>query len=392
MNHIRSLDGVRALAVIVVVLFHFGYAPFGWIGVQIFFVLSGYLITNILLHDKVLPLGAYMKRFYLRRTLRIFPLYYAFILVLLAVYLLRGRPAGLSDDWLCLFTYTKNFGRLFRPEDGSGWSQHFWSLSVEEQFYLAWPLVVYLLPRKMFSKLVVALIVVIPLTRFVASRYLLAHGYPLSYVGTFCYFATFSQLDAFAAGAAVAVFGKALSPHATRIFRVAAGATVILSLMNFSSLLRHHPDLGWMHLGWPTVPFWNHQYLWCYTVIDLATASAILCSVQREPVTTLFESRPMVHIGKISYGIYVFHIPILLFLKDHIDYSHKSAKGAAVFALYVGATLVASELSYRFFESRFLRLKDRLSSQRPEARPRAGQSSSSGIPEVATLSTARKLS
>ena len=92
--YVRSLDGFRGLAIAAVMLFHFGFLPIGWIGVQAFFVLSGYLITAVLLADKEAPLRGYLGRFYWRRALRIFPVNYGFLLVLAVMYVGSGRPAS----------------------------------------------------------------------------------------------------------------------------------------------------------------------------------------------------------------------------------------------------------------------------------------------------------
>src|SRR6267154_625078 len=99
MQYVKSLDGIRGLAVSLVVLFHFGLFPAGWVGVQIFFVLSGYLITSILLLEKARPFAEYVGRFYWRRSLRIFPLYFAFLAVVLATYVAIGKPESFAADW-----------------------------------------------------------------------------------------------------------------------------------------------------------------------------------------------------------------------------------------------------------------------------------------------------
>ncbi len=108
---IPTLDGLRGIAVTLVLLLHFGYLNGGWIGVQLFFVLSGFLITGVLVADRPAPLGAYLRRFYWRRTLRIFPLYYGYLALLGLCYAVWGRPAELPDNAVPLVTYTYNFTR-----------------------------------------------------------------------------------------------------------------------------------------------------------------------------------------------------------------------------------------------------------------------------------------
>src|SRR4051812_30357083 len=112
MKHLPALDGVRGLAILGVLFFHFGYLGCGWSGVQLFFVLSGFLITSILKGEASRPLGAYLKRFYWRRTVRIFPLYFAFLFALVALFSVVGPSDAFRQQWPYLFTYTFNFARV----------------------------------------------------------------------------------------------------------------------------------------------------------------------------------------------------------------------------------------------------------------------------------------
>ena len=168
---VPALDGIRGIAVTLVALLHFGYLNGGWIGVQAFFVLSGFLITGILLADRDAPLRAYLRRFYWRRTLRIFPLYYGYLALLAVSYALRGVPAEFADDAGALFTYTYNFTRAtdFTP---TPFFTHLWSLAVEEQFYLVWPFLVHALSRRALVALACALVAMAPAFRFALAQWL----------------------------------------------------------------------------------------------------------------------------------------------------------------------------------------------------------------------------
>src|ERR1700692_814482 len=112
MRHVTALDGVRGVAILMVMLFHSLFLGFGWTGVQVFFVLSGYLITSVLLTDTDLSLSLYLKRFYWRRALRIFPLYFGVLTLVGTVYLLTGRPAAFGEHWFSLALYTLNYNFL----------------------------------------------------------------------------------------------------------------------------------------------------------------------------------------------------------------------------------------------------------------------------------------
>jgi len=115
LGYIKALDGLRAVAIILVMMFHYGIIGFGWLGVQIFFVLSGFLITGILLKlkNEETFFGKKIKRFYARRSLRIFPVYYLYLLVFLLCFIVFAVPADFGYKAPYLFTYTYNYTRTF---------------------------------------------------------------------------------------------------------------------------------------------------------------------------------------------------------------------------------------------------------------------------------------
>ena len=194
------------MAILLVILFHYGYLGFGWVGVQLFFVLSGYLITSILVSERGRPLGESLKRFYWRRSLRIVPLYCLYLLALLTTFLFLKVPPALADQWPYLLTYTYNVRHILPDYDGSQFLIHLWSLSVEEQFYLVWPITVLLLAPRRFKFALIGIVILVPLIRLIAALFLLSHGQPQLFVGTVMYTITPFQIDAFATGAIVATF------------------------------------------------------------------------------------------------------------------------------------------------------------------------------------------
>src|SRR4029078_7222796 len=166
-----GLDGLRALAVLLVVVCHQYVLSLGWVGVQIFFVLSGYLIPGLLVRDREQPLGSYLRDFYGRRALRIFPLYYAVLAVLLLASVSGIQLSGVREALPFAATYTYNFWYAAHGTV-SYLLTHFWSLCVEEQFYLFWPFVVYLCPPRYIRHLLMALILLGPIVRAVMVRWL----------------------------------------------------------------------------------------------------------------------------------------------------------------------------------------------------------------------------
>jgi peptidoglycan/LPS O-acetylase OafA/YrhL len=204
MTHLRALDGMRGAAVLAVIAFHYLVFGAGWTGVQMFFVLSGFLITSILVAERNSPFAFYLKRFYWRRSLRIFPLYFAFIGVMaIAATFSFGPAAAFRQQRAYLLTYTFNYACLWRECSNPWYWDHLWSLSVEEQFYLIWPALVFFLPRRVLGWVLVGIVVVIPLLRF---------GIDISFAGRIAghrtgaviYFLTVCQWNAFASGALVA--------------------------------------------------------------------------------------------------------------------------------------------------------------------------------------------
>ncbi len=231
-RHVLAFDGLRGLAVILVLFFHLGAVSFGghgwlmrwlgnlqlsgWIGVEIFFTLSGFLITRILLQTS--RDQHYFRNFYLRRTLRIFPLYYGTLAILGVLAL------ALRLDWNgclpALLLYVQNFRtgdeglRLaLTGKHGPILLAHFWSLAVEEQFYLFWPLLVWLLRgRRLFLAGPILIVIVCPLLRVVALREGVAFA-PLRYW-------TFFHLDTLAWGALGAGVSSFCTAPFERVFRI----------------------------------------------------------------------------------------------------------------------------------------------------------------------------
>jgi peptidoglycan/LPS O-acetylase OafA/YrhL len=352
MRYVRSLDGIRGLAVSLVVLFHFGLFPAGWIGVQIFFVLSGYLITGILLRERERDAREYLGRFYWRRSLRIFPLYSVFLALSFAAYLTTGEPQSLGSDWPYLVTYTTNFARLRSTDIGSAFI-HLWSLAVEEQFYLFWPFVVYFASPAAFKRVVLAIILLSPIIRLALYFAFLNSGHDADWIGRNIYCLPFTQFDSFATGAALVLWQAQFAKNAGRWFLVTLTVT---ALCGTGVLLHDHffyknafkESLGYsMYL----MPDWG--FVWGYTLINLAAVFLIACATRGTQALRFLEAAPIVWIGSISYGVYVYHVPALRIL-DRLN-----VQRPLLFVLYVTSVLIVSSVSFKWLETPFLRLKDR---------------------------------
>ena len=236
MNRIKGLDGLRAVAFFLVFFFHAEYGYFGWIGVQLFFVLSGFLITGILLDmKKLLPTAGYFVKFYGRRFLRIFPLYYfyLFLATRIVTFLLEQK---IRRNYMNIFWeqfpyavgYVYNFFMATSHYDiSSFFLTHLWSLAVEEQFYILWPLIIFFTPVKYLKKVfmtVIGLAVVFSISVMVFYQFA-----PFKILGdayTAIYVLPFSHFDAFAFGA-ILTLGISVPKAKQQFYILLVGITLL---------------------------------------------------------------------------------------------------------------------------------------------------------------------
>jgi peptidoglycan/LPS O-acetylase OafA/YrhL len=328
-ERIPQLDGLRALAVTFVMAFHFipgvdRVAPLGSIGVRLFFVLSGFLITRILLQSRDLAIGDALRRFYIRRSLRIFPVFY---LVLAIAALINIGPVRSTIGWHV--TYLTNV-YLFDRGAWHGSISHLWSLAVEEQFYLVWPFVVLSLSERKLAPAIALMVVVAPVTR------LLIGGPMNSVLPTSC-------LDSLGAGALLAL-------PATRDLMIRIGGAIGVPLVAGALALRY--------AGMRGVPL--------EVVLDfgVSLSSAWLVGATSRGfsgiVGSALQVKPVVYIGTVSYGLYLFHgfMPYVLgrYVPGFIEMSWPVRA-----LLLTVATFAVAALSWKVFEAPILRLKDKLS-------------------------------
>ena len=362
-NYIKGLDGLRGIAIILVMLFHFELYDFGeiglgvgWVGVQLFFVLSGFLITRILLADRAHTLSAYLKKFYWRRSLRIFPLYYAYLLVLSLAFLFLNFPPTLGEKAPWLYSYTYNYTRLSPAWTHSIFFTHLWSLSVEEQFYLLWPLFIFFVRGRALKLALLTIIVFMPVFRGVLAAYLQQQtALDSRAVGEAVYWFTLSHFDAFATGGAVAVFRLGERIRRPGLLCTAGAVVVVLVGLVNLLVLPHAIPLELSSLGYPIALLENGQHIWSYSLLNGFFAALILWVSVASP--KLLRASPLVAVGKVSYGMYVFHWGLLGAFNQVIGTRLNSS--ALSFIVYFGVVYAVSWVSYRFFEQHFLKLKNR---------------------------------
>lgn len=275
MKYVKQLDSIRAIAVLLVIVSHWvtsnryiNFAPLGTIGVDIFFTLSGFLITHILLsyRAKEQDRQHIIKSFIIRRGLRIFPLYY------LVVFLFSQSLPYIRDHIGVYLTYTTNF-HFFATGQVTNNGAHVWSLAVEEQFYLLWPwLMVYC--REKYLPVVIA------------SFILVGHSINVLWPGAMML--TPACLNAFAIGALPAWF-LVYKPDIYDTFRKSMGVMAVISAVLLVAMLALHVySLGGRTFVAVISAWW---VMWCL----------------QERKSWLMDSRVLIYLGKVSYGLYLFH-------------------------------------------------------------------------------------
>lgn len=362
-SRIEGLDGLRALAVTLVLLTHGAVLAMGWIGVQLFFVLSGFLITRVLLADRAATqgVGAYLGRFYTRRVLRIFPIYYAYLLLLSGAMLLVPQLAKLREHLAPAFLYVYNlYGAIEYPQH-SRMLVHLWSLSVEEQFYLLWPLAIALISARRQRSLAIALIVAAPILRWAVAYWWPLGGLLNAPASQAIYSLTTSHLDAFAWGALLNFIRyRPRLWHLAAVIGVAliAGFAVngIGSGLRFSGTPR-------LTLGWPLFMPLGGQFIWGYSLINFGSFVLLALVLRDERMRRFFSWRPLAFIGLRSYSVYLVHLPILALMIPGMVWLQArlgDAPGALIFQVpYACASILVATATYRWIELPFLRLRNR---------------------------------
>jgi peptidoglycan/LPS O-acetylase OafA/YrhL len=358
---IPALDGVRGIAVLLVLVHNLspfdgstsGYEHLatvflnpGWIGVQLFFVLSGFLITGVLLDSRGAP--SYYASFFCRRVLRIFPLYYATLFVAFVLLpLAHAQPAQLARDssrQVFLWTYLDNWTSPLGCRTAA--FSHFWSLAVEEQFYLAWPLVVHVCGARRMVRLALWMSAVALACRFAIRAF---GGDPeMAYEFTVC------RMDALALGGAVAAIARTdglfLERHRARFAALCVG---IVGFGFFATNGYRRVAIATQTLGYTALAI-AFAALVAAAVGDHTAGGGRIGRVLANPVLRVF--------GKYSYAMYVFHVPLNDFVGIPIlerfgPVPPRLAAGLAYIACSIAATFALAYVSYVGFEQHFLRLK-----------------------------------
>lgn len=347
----RWLDGLRGVAILLVIASHVFLVPGGFLGVDIFFVLSGFLITSLLLEEWQQSGCIRLKRFYLRRALRLMPAFATLLLfcVLASLWLPSGERWQRCREVAMAACYLANWPTVHRismPLLG-----HTWSLSVEEQFYVLWPLLLgsllqLRLPRRRVILLVGCGILASAGLRMGLYHWFESRGVERIAAITRLYMGLDTRADALLVGCLLGLLATwNLLPRSRRFLRWTGGISFV--------------SLFWLgYLVWSRSLLFSGFYDGLFTATALMTAVLItrLLAAPLPVVSWILESPPLVGVGRISYGVYLFHMPIMhLFLPLWPRWNYW-----VCLVVYVGATFLAAGLSYYLIERPCLRLKERL--------------------------------
>ncbi len=345
LRHIRALDGVRGAAIVAVLLFHSGFLNGGYLGVDLFFVLSGFLITSLLLSEWRQRHGVRLSAFWARRARRLLPALFLMlggVALYCAFVALPSQVGQIRGDELATLGYVANWrqivigGNYFAIFGAPSPLNHTWSLAIEEQFYLVWPLVIVGLSvlaatKRLAPKVFVTATVGALALGAYTIIYSLAGG-----SGARVYFGTDTRAPSILLGAALAA---GVASWGTVRSTAGRAAIEILGLVG----------VGWLTWAWLSLggqdPFLERGGLLLCGVAGVAVIAAA-AHPRRGPIAAALSFRPLVWLGLISYGVYLWHWPIFVWLNP----DRVGLNGWALFGVRLAVTLAVSVASYVLVE------------------------------------------
>lgn len=368
-GYMPILEGYRGMACLLVFLMHFysdrfnqnssflgmiynQFLTIGWCGVDAFFVLSGFLITGILIENK--NHTNYFKNFYSRRILRIFPLYYfvLFLIFFLLNPLLNQdesyRHLDSLQSWYWL--YLQNWEVTIHGYASFHILSHFWSLAIEEQFYLFWPFIIYFLPKR-FLGTTIAIFIIIPilLRNILLFQNLPTESLNILYMNTFC------RMDSLAIGAAIAFLLR--SDYWQSLLLRYSRLSCLLSFSSLCVILFVREELD-------PVDFCIQSFGYSLLAIFFAALLVLSLGMEENRSFNQFLSWfPLRYLGRISYGFYVYHYLVLFLFRDSLtqytlDLTHSYwISEILVFMFFAIAIVAIASFSWYIFEKPILKFK-----------------------------------
>ena len=371
-KRIEAIDGLRAIAMTMVVLQHCGLMPFGWMGVWVFYVVSGYVVCNsfhVQMSRKPEDTAGVVRHFMFRRATRIWPIYFLYILVsAIAFYVFTGVIHW--GELITLFSFIYNWEMIF---DMSGQTTmwpgygHLWTISVEQQFYIIFPLLYFLfIHHKATIRGALIIIALSPVIRYLMGIWSEGAGYGDGATAFMVYASSFGHVDAF-------LFGALLARHRDTILNwkyseaLAWFAAIGFALVYCSSQIAANyyiaeaRGVAMLKNIVSGVMYGQLQDVFVYYIPVLTAVACILSILKANALMAPLKIPVMVWIGKISYGAYVFHLAVIYCLL--LAFGFESSKQLAMdqrimlFAAAYPITLIMAHISFYTFESWFSRMK-----------------------------------
>jgi peptidoglycan/LPS O-acetylase OafA/YrhL len=350
LGRVPGLDGVRGLGVLLVVGLHLGFIlsprkggllTGGWVGVDVFFVLSGFLITSLLLDERAKTRGIAFGAFYIRRACRLLPALAALLAAHVVYAMVKGLPMRIeAKAVLAIAAYASNWAQAFGFAMPKG-LVHTWTLSVEEQFYFVWPTALLVLVKTARSRRTIVAVLVAAIAASASIRvwiWVFGSGFPAAYMRTD------ARADGLLIGALFAFLWRwQVLPR--RLVNAAASAALV--------------GIGVIAV------FWSNQsptlFYGGFTVAAVAAAMIIVAVADGDwRPSAVFETRPLRAVGRVSYGLYLWHILVLYIIAPEIPDWPPVAKATLIAAVSAAMTYA----SWQIVEKPFLRLKERWSQAR----------------------------
>lgn len=351
--HYPALDGLRGLCCLLVVFYHTfyfvleNYLSFIWVSIDIFFVLSGFLITDILLNIDLNKKSIFS--FYVKRGLRVFPLYYLSLILFFIILPTLSRNILNIDYYIqnqaWFWSFLQNWLMIFNPPKESA-LVHLWSMAVEEQFYLLWPLVILLVkrPKRLLLIIISLLLAVIAFRFWIWDIKIekIEHGNLYS----------FTRIDGICVGCIIAIMKKIKPGYINK--RI---AIIILAIAGLNFLFYYFNRES-------SMPYFGLIGFFTFSIVVGILVDEIINN-ENSIFSKIFRVSPLRFIGRISYGTYIFHLPVYLAFKPYVESwtsTHIESVPASYFASAVLTILsfLIGYISYKYFEIHFLRLKQKI--------------------------------
>lgn len=319
MQYVKELDGIRAVAILLVMLFHAGspFAKGGFIGVDVFFLISGYLITSILISNRQLTQKKHYIEFMANRCIRLLPALIACILLYLVLsqFIWTDYQHHIRDSLLSLL-YITNY--TYPAFDAPYFLRHTWSLALEFQFYLIWPLAVYLLTKRSTKESILILMITYSVISILRSQVALDHWEN-------AYFHLETRSSGLILGSIIAFYMKSYPVPA------------LPAWTSWASII------GLCYISF-TTEWGDAQYLTTSLMLgEILGATLLISSITTKSPNLILSNPTMIYIGKISYGLYLYHYPVMLYLRNHFDWPY-------TLALSLPIAFITAIISYHTIE------------------------------------------